>query len=119
MPTPETETKKNFCEFADWSWFSFFERNFYEVVAVFNATETDWDIITFDKSPAAALVIVSRGANYVSGFRLSKYASHFKAAKGCLYAVGGRYTGGDDVDDYKLLNERGDFILKLRKQLAN
>ena len=64
MPTPETETKKNFCEFADWSWFSFFERNFYEVVAVFNATETDWDIITFDKSPAAALVIVSRHANY-------------------------------------------------------
>jgi hypothetical protein len=119
MPAVTETFNKSFCEFAQNGWVDFILKDFDDVLGVFQDTDTQWDVVEFPATPNIALMIVYQGERYVSGFRIVKYADHFKSAKGCLYGVAGRYTGGGSDVTYKILLEREDFLAKLRKQLAH
>lgn len=115
MPTPDTETNKNFCEFAKEEWFYLFENHFDNVVSALADADASWDMIAFDKNPDGAILIVERGS-FIAGYRIVRYAAHYKDVKGCLYGFGGRYSGGFPEKE-KLLAENADFLVKLARAL--
>lgn len=112
---PQSE---NFCDFANDSWFAFFDKYFGEIADVFESTGTDWDIVEFSKTPTTTLVLVQHGLSYTSGLRLLRYSNNGNSGPaGIIYALGCRYVGGGQKTA-KIIAERAEFILALRRQLS-